>query len=49
MGKIFHYRANFLQDWTINPELPQGGEALWRLDAEAAGFWGNGRSFGTLY
>ena len=37
LGKIFHYRANFLQDWTINPELPQGGEALWRLDAEAAG------------
>ncbi|MEK6477487.1 Gfo/Idh/MocA family oxidoreductase [Catalinimonas sp. 4WD22] len=37
LGKIFHYRANFLQDWTINPELPQGGEALWRLDADAAG------------
>ena len=37
LGKIFHYRANFLQDWTINPELPQGGEGLWRLDAEAAG------------
>ena len=37
LGRIFHYRANFLQDWTINPELPQGGEALWRLDAEAAG------------
>jgi predicted dehydrogenase len=36
-GRIFHYRANFLQDWTINPELPQGGEALWRLDADAAG------------
>lgn len=37
LGKIFHYRANFLQDWTINPELPQGGEALWRLDINAAG------------
>ena len=37
LGKIFHYRANFLQDWTISPDLPQGGEALWRLDAEAAG------------
>ncbi|MCJ7466308.1 MAG: Gfo/Idh/MocA family oxidoreductase, partial [Maribacter sp.] len=23
LGKIFHYRANFLQDWTISPELPQ--------------------------
>jgi predicted dehydrogenase len=37
LGKIFHYRANFLQDWTINPDLPQGGEALWRLDVNAAG------------
>ncbi len=37
LGRIFHYRANFLQDWTINADLPQGGEALWRLDAAAAG------------
>lgn len=37
LGKIFHYRAKFLQDWTISPELPQGGTALWRLDASAAG------------
>jgi len=32
LGRIFHYRANFLQDWTINADLPQGGDALWRLD-----------------
>lgn len=37
LGKIFHYRANFLQDWTINADLPQGGAGLWRLDAKAAG------------
>jgi len=37
LGRIFHYRANFLQDWTISEDLPQGGEALWRLDAKAAG------------
>jgi predicted dehydrogenase len=37
LGRIFHYRAEFLQDWTINPELPQGGTALWRLDVGAAG------------
>ncbi|QDT34258.1 Gfo/Idh/MocA family protein [Thalassoglobus polymorphus] len=37
LGRIFHYRANFLQDWTISEDLPQGGQALWRLDAEAAG------------
>jgi predicted dehydrogenase len=37
LGKIFHYRANFLQDWTISSDLPQGGTALWRLDVAAAG------------
>ena len=37
LGKIFHYRANFLQDWTISADLPQGGAAVWRLDAAAAG------------
>jgi len=37
LGKIFHYRAKFLQDWTISPDLPQGGEGLWRLDVGAAG------------
>ncbi len=37
LGRVFHYRANFLQDWTISTDLPQGGEALWRLDVEAAG------------
>ncbi|HVS35061.1 MAG TPA: Gfo/Idh/MocA family oxidoreductase [Gemmataceae bacterium] len=37
LGKIFHYRAKFLQDWTINPELPQGGAGTWRLDVTAAG------------
>jgi predicted dehydrogenase len=37
LGKIFHYRANFLQDWTISEDLPQGGAGLWRLDAKAAG------------
>lgn len=37
LGRIFHYRANFLQDWTISEDLPQGGAALWRLDAAAAG------------
>jgi len=36
-GRIFHYRANFLQDWTISADLPQGGNGLWRLDAAAAG------------
>jgi predicted dehydrogenase len=36
-GRIFHYRSNFLQDWTISSDLPQGGEGLWRLDVSVAG------------
>jgi predicted dehydrogenase len=37
LGRIFHYRAKFLQDWTISSDLPQGGQALWRLDKSVAG------------
>ena len=37
LGRIFHYRAVFLQDWTISTDLPQGGTGLWRLDVAAAG------------
>ena len=37
LGRIFHYRAKFLQDWTISKDLPQGGPGLWRLDARVAG------------
>ena len=36
-GRIFHYRANFLQDWTISPDVPQGGMGTWRLDIKSAG------------
>ncbi len=37
LGRIFHYRANFLQDWTISADLPQGGDAAWRMDIDVAG------------
>ena len=37
LGRIFHYRAKFLQDWTITTDLPLGGEGLWRLDINVAG------------
>jgi predicted dehydrogenase len=37
LGKIYHYRSKFLQDWTISPDVPQGGAGTWRLDVEAAG------------
>lgn len=25
IGKAFHYRATYLQDWTISTDVPQGG------------------------
>ena len=37
LGRVFHYRAKYLQDWTISPDVPQGGEGLWRLDVDVAG------------
>ena len=37
LGRIYHYRAQFLQDWTIASDVPQGGAGTWRLDAAAAG------------
>ena len=37
LGRIFHYRAKFLQDWTMSKDLPQGGAGLWRLDVKVAG------------
>jgi len=37
IGKPYHYRAWFLQDWTIAEDVPQGGAGTWRLDVEAAG------------
>jgi len=37
LGRVYHYRANFLQDWTISEDLPQGGAGLWRLDIDSSG------------
>lgn len=37
LGRIFHSRFKFLQDWTISPDLPQGGAGTWRLDAAVSG------------
>ncbi len=37
IGRPFHYRATYLQDWTIAEDVPQGGPALWRLDVNVAG------------
>ena len=37
LGRIFHYRTTFLQDFTISEDVPQGGAGLWRLDAKVAG------------
>ncbi|MBE7540168.1 MAG: Gfo/Idh/MocA family oxidoreductase [Opitutaceae bacterium] len=37
LGRVFHYRAKFLQDWTISADVPQGGPGTWRLDVSVAG------------
>ena len=37
IGRVFHYRARYLQDWTISADVPQGGNTLWRLDKSVSG------------
>jgi len=37
LGRVFHYRATYLQDWTISADAPLGGNTFWRLDAKEAG------------
>lgn len=37
IGRPFHYRAVYLQDYTISQKVPSGGAALWRLSAKIAG------------
>jgi len=37
LGRIFHSRFKFLQDWTMSADLQQGGAGTWRLDAAVAG------------
>ncbi len=37
VGRPFHYRATYLQDYTISQNVPAGGAALWRLSAKVAG------------
>jgi predicted dehydrogenase len=37
VGRVFHYRAVYNQDYTIAADVPQGGMALWRLDSRVAG------------
>src|SRR5271167_4264479 len=33
LGRIFHYRARYLQDWIIDPQFP----LVWRLQSKIAG------------
>ena len=37
IGRPFHYRATYNQDYTISTNVPQGGLGLWRLDSKVAG------------
>lgn len=38
IGKIFHFRGSFLQDWIIDPEFP----LVWRLDKSVCGSGSHG-------
>jgi len=38
LGKIHHYRARYLQDWAVDPELP----LIWRLQGKIAGSGAHG-------
>ena len=38
LGRIFHYRARYLQDWIIDPEFP----LVWRLQSKIAGSGAHG-------
>lgn len=37
VGRVFHYRGLYLQDWTISADAPVGGPTFWRLDVKEAG------------
>nr|WP_197677689.1 Gfo/Idh/MocA family oxidoreductase [Opitutus sp. GAS368] len=37
LGRIFHLRSKFLQDWTLSADVPLGGTGTWRLDAAVSG------------
>ncbi len=37
VGRPFHYRVVYNQDYTISKKVPAGGASLWRLDAKVAG------------
>jgi predicted dehydrogenase len=38
LGKIYHFRALYLQDWLVDPDFP----LVWRLDKNKAGSGANG-------
>lgn len=38
LGKIYHYRARYLQDWIVDPDFP----LVWRLQGDVAGSGAHG-------
>lgn len=38
LGRLFHYRARYLQDWIVDPEFP----LVWRLQGKTAGSGAHG-------
>src|ERR1700691_2329858 len=44
LGKVYHYRSTYLQDWGMSRSLVVGGPLGWRFDQE---FSGGGASVDT--
>jgi len=49
LGRIFHYRAKFLQDWTISADLPQGRRGVMAAGCERGGQRSDRRPAGALH
>jgi predicted dehydrogenase len=49
LGRIYHYRAKFLQDWTISQDLPQGGSRALASRCERRRQRRDGRPASALY
>ncbi len=48
LGRVFHYRAKYLQDWTINPESASGWQHVLALGCPSRRQWCDRRSARSL-
>ena len=49
LGKIYHYRSNFLQDWTINTDSATRRRRVMEIRCKGSWQWCNWRPSCTLY